>query len=426
MAVDFPNSPVLNQTVVVGNKTYRWTGVSWDQDSSLGQAGPTGPTGPLGPTGPTGPIPTINASAPIVWNAGTQTLSGPTIETVSGSQSKADAAAAAAVAAHNAQQTNVHGIFDVEELETQLGALEKAQNEAAASTEAHRIDTTDVHGIPNTADIVLRTMVDAKGDLIAGTADNLVARLGVGANGTTLEADSTQATGIKWSTTVGDHIAASTSVHGISNTSNLVYYSGSVVRDSANAAISPYHIGAPSLTAIQGHFHLSPNAIDTAPRTVNTTTSLATGTAFFTFFTPLYTLTVSNITYVSGTIISSGVSIARFGLYTVDASDNATLVARTDNDTGILSVANTAYTKPFSILSGYPASYTLTAGQRYAVAIIMVATGAGSVYMNYASPITTINSLPPRMAGAAGSQADLPTSRTSYSNTVSTPWARLS
>jgi hypothetical protein len=426
VAVDFPNSPVLNQTVVVGNKTYRWTGTSWDQDSSLGQAGPTGPTGPIGPTGPTGPAQTINTSAPLVWNAGTQTLSGPTIETVSGSQSKADAAAAAAVAAHNAQQTNVHGIFDVEELETQLGALEKAQNEAAASTEAHRIDTTDVHGIPNTADVVLRTMVDAKGDLIAGTADNLVARLGVGANGTTLEADDTEATGIKWSTTVGDHIAASTSVHGISNTSNLVYYSGSVVKDSTSVAISPYHIGAPSLTAIQGHFHLSPNAIDTAPRTVNTTTNLATGTAFFTFFTPLYTLTVSNITYVSGTIVSSGVSIARFGLYTVDASDNATLVARTDNDTGILSSANTAYTKPFSVLSGYPASYTLEAGQRYAVAIIMVATGAGSVYMNYASPITTINSLPPRMTGAAGSQADLPTSRTTYSNTVSTPWARLS
>lgn len=42
------------------------------------------------------------------------------------------------------------------------------------------------------------TTVDAKGDIIAATAADTVARLAVGANDTVLTADSTAATGLKW------------------------------------------------------------------------------------------------------------------------------------------------------------------------------------------------------------------------------------
>lgn len=42
------------------------------------------------------------------------------------------------------------------------------------------------------------TIVDAKGDLIAATAADTVARLAVGTNGQVLQADSTTATGLKW------------------------------------------------------------------------------------------------------------------------------------------------------------------------------------------------------------------------------------
>jgi len=44
----------------------------------------------------------------------------------------------------------------------------------------------------------MATTIDAKGDLIGGTADNAFARLAVGANNTVLTADSTTATGLKW------------------------------------------------------------------------------------------------------------------------------------------------------------------------------------------------------------------------------------
>jgi hypothetical protein len=52
---------------------------------------------------------------------------------------------------------------------------------------------TDATGIP-------ATIFDAKGDIIAATADDTASRLAVGANGTVLTADSTEATGLKWAT----------------------------------------------------------------------------------------------------------------------------------------------------------------------------------------------------------------------------------
>jgi hypothetical protein len=47
------------------------------------------------------------------------------------------------------------------------------------------------------------TIIDAKGDLIAGTAADTAARLAVGTNGQVLTADSTQSTGVKWATPSG-------------------------------------------------------------------------------------------------------------------------------------------------------------------------------------------------------------------------------
>ena len=46
----------------------------------------------------------------------------------------------------------------------------------------------------------MATAIDAKGDLVAGTAADTFARLAVGANDTVLTADSTAATGLKWAT----------------------------------------------------------------------------------------------------------------------------------------------------------------------------------------------------------------------------------
>lgn len=50
---------------------------------------------------------------------------------------------------------------------------------------------------------VAKSIVDAKGDLIAATAADTVARLAVGSNGQVLTADSTAATGMKWAAAGG-------------------------------------------------------------------------------------------------------------------------------------------------------------------------------------------------------------------------------
>jgi hypothetical protein len=62
------------------------------------------------------------------------------------------------------------------------------------------------------------TTVNAKGDLIAATADDTVTRLGVGTNGQVLTADSAEATGIKWATPAASGAAAYTVTASIGRT----------------------------------------------------------------------------------------------------------------------------------------------------------------------------------------------------------------
>jgi predicted ATPase len=59
------------------------------------------------------------------------------------------------------------------------------------------------------SDNVELATITAKGDLIVGTASGVVSRLAVGSNGFILMADSTQATGIKWTDPTATLIAKS-------------------------------------------------------------------------------------------------------------------------------------------------------------------------------------------------------------------------
>lgn len=70
---------------------------------------------------------------------------------------------------------------------------------AAIRTLGNAIDTTMGTMVP-------KSIVDAKGDLILGTAADTVSRLAVGTNGYSLVADSTAATGVKWAAPSGGKI----------------------------------------------------------------------------------------------------------------------------------------------------------------------------------------------------------------------------
>ena len=81
--------------------------------------------------------------------------------------------------------------------------------EGVTSTELGYVDgvtsalQTQINSKIGSAAAINPTIVDAKGDIIAATAADTVARLAVGANNTVLTADSATATGIKWATPAG-------------------------------------------------------------------------------------------------------------------------------------------------------------------------------------------------------------------------------
>lgn len=56
-----------------------------------------------------------------------------------------------------------------------------------------------VNSLQGSTDTISKALVDAKGDLIAGTADNTLDRVGIGANNTVLVANSAVSTGMNWS-----------------------------------------------------------------------------------------------------------------------------------------------------------------------------------------------------------------------------------
>lgn len=73
--------------------------------------------------------------------------------------------------------------------------------------------------LPSTA--LSATIVDAKGDLLVGTANDTVGRLEVGANNTLLVADSAQTNGVKWSATLSGLTLTSPVISSISNTGTV-------------------------------------------------------------------------------------------------------------------------------------------------------------------------------------------------------------
>ena len=69
---------------------------------------------------------------------------------------------------------------------------------------ANSATTTGLSWTTPGAGLIPQTIVDAKGDLIAGTANDTVQRLAVGTNGQVLTANSAATTGLSWTTPVSD------------------------------------------------------------------------------------------------------------------------------------------------------------------------------------------------------------------------------
>lgn len=110
-------------------------------------------------------------------------------------------------------------------VQTQLNA-KQAVVSGVDSTEIGYLDgvtsaiQTQIDSKIGSASAINPTIVDAKGDLIAATAADTVARLAVGTNDQVLTADSSTATGLKWATAAsgGETLISTTTLSGSSIT----------------------------------------------------------------------------------------------------------------------------------------------------------------------------------------------------------------
>jgi hypothetical protein len=132
--------------------------------------------------------------------------------------------------------------------------------------------------------------------------------------------------------------------------------------------------------------------------------TMVSGQMRLSYFLSRKSETVTKIRVISGSANSASLTVGKVGLYLLDSSGNGTLVASCANDTALLGVATTAYTKTLS------ASYDILSGSRYALAVLTIGSTAGSVYGVSNPPAEVV--FAPRVAGSLSGQTDLPASFT--------------
>lgn len=228
------------------------------------------------------------------------------------------------------------------------GAILKQRN-GANSGWTTRLDLT---GFAGTGAVPL-SLIDAKGDLIVGSADNTAVRLPVGTDGHALVADSGQAGGLKWSTAgIGDALTSgklsqfaatsSSELAGVisdeTGSGALVFGTGPTL---SNPIVGTQTAGDDSTKAASTAY--VDNAVAKQPETLmiaisDETTAITTGTAKVTFRMPfacsMTALPRANLNTASSSglpaidINKNGTSIFSTTI-TIDASELTSVTAAT-------------------------------------------------------------------------------------------------
>lgn len=99
----------------------------------------------------------------------------------------------------------------------------------------------------------------------------------------------------------------------------------------------------------------------------------SSGRLWVTYVTAEVTSTIGRLMIASGDTASVTPTLARMALFTVAADGSITLVARTASDTAVGAGTFTAYERDFATAGGYPATYPIVRGQRYALGFLMLA-----------------------------------------------------
>lgn len=153
---------------------------------------------------------------------------------------------------------------------------------------------------------------------------------------------------------------------------------------------------------------------------LNTTTNLLTSQALtLCYFTARKTETITQIRVPTGSGAAATVTSAFLAVYSEDpTTSNLTQAASAANDTALFAASGTEYTKTFT------ASFTKTAGTRYAVAVLVNATTTPSflgIHPNNTAVVGTVMGRSPRVAGQVTGQTSLPATVTAGSITSPAP-----
>jgi len=137
--------------------------------------------------------------------------------------------------------------------------------------------------------------------------------------------------------------------------------------------------------------------------------AIASGEVTLTYFTADKTEPIATVTAWSGAVAAAATpTLCRYGVYTIAANGDGTLIASTVNDTALFAATNTVYARALS------ASWSKVAGVRYAVGLIVVTGVATPQFHGQTSPSTSIMSTilgtAPRATGKITGQTDLPAS----------------
>jgi len=212
---------------------------------------------------------------------------------------------------------------------------------SAIRTLGTAIDTTTFN---NASAAIAKTIVDAKGDIIAATAADTVARLAVGANDTVLTADSTAATGLKWAAPSGGANYSLINAGGTALTgATTITISGISGKENLYLLIDGASAGA-SLFGIQINGDTTSSYIARGIRTTASAIDMlsVTSTSF-----PIATTSAGSATIQAGVHIF-GCSTAGFKTFQVNGFTSDANLARQANGIALITGAVTSV----SIVSG--------------------------------------------------------------------------
>lgn len=128
------------------------------------------------------------------------------------------------------------------------------------------------------------------------------------------------------------------------------------------------------------------------------------------FFNAAAANTLTALDIFTGAGVITTVTACRLGLYTVAANGDCSLAAQTTNDATRCAVASTEYglaASPLDTTGGFPASYTLVRGARYAAAFYVTASATPTIFG--VATNTLLTGASPRLTGFdnSGSGTDL-------------------